>query len=149
MLSYPLCPFFVVFCNVVGTSDARDFQLLQNVTDGISTLVTENKYVHRLHRLCATLLSLCKPLVSTATLNGETQPSTTGLTVENPAFATPSLFGTASDVMDITKDNGSTDAFLPSSWNDDMMWQLFQSQPSLDWFNADILDPAWDVSQPK
>jgi hypothetical protein len=29
------------------------------------------------------------------------------------------------------------------------MWQLFQSQPSLDWFNADILDPAWDIGQPK
>jgi hypothetical protein len=23
---------------------------------------------------------------------------------------------------------------------------LFQSQPSLDWFNADILDPGWDLS---
>jgi myosin-crossreactive antigen len=29
------------------------------------------------------------------------------------------------------------------------MWQLFQSQPSLDWFNADILDPAWDINQPR
>jgi hypothetical protein len=71
MLSYPLCPFFVVFCNVVGTSNERDFQLLQAVTDGISTLVTENKYVNRLHRLCATLLSLCTPLVKTTFHNVE------------------------------------------------------------------------------
>ncbi|KAJ4360718.1 uncharacterized protein N0V89_001285 [Didymosphaeria variabile] len=34
-------------------------------------------------------------------------------------------------------------------WQDDMMWQLFQAQPSLDWFNSDILDPAsWDLNLP-
>jgi hypothetical protein len=32
-------------------------------------------------------------------------------------------------------------------WDDEMMWQLFQCQPSLDWFDSDILDPAaWDLS---
>jgi hypothetical protein len=31
-------------------------------------------------------------------------------------------------------------------WDDEMMWQLFQYQPSLDWFDSDILDPAaWEL----
>lgn len=35
------------------------------------------------------------------------------------------------------------------AWQDDMMWQLFQAQPSLDWFNSNILDPAvWDLDFP-
>jgi hypothetical protein len=154
MLSYPLCPFFVVFCNVVGTSSERDFQLLQAVTDGISALVTENKYVNRLHRLCAALLNLCTPLVDTSgprdrsnmdaavpgfSAQTSTQPSTL------PSMSnTPDVLNTSSNIG-----GNSAEALLPSTWNDDMMWQLFQSQPSLDWFNADILDPTWDFNVPK
>lgn len=149
MLSYPLCPFFVVFCNVVGTSNERDFQLLQDVTDGISTLVTENKFVNRLHRLCATLISLCKPLVPTPGSNGTMQPSSAGAPNQATPFAPPSSFGAAPDVLDIPRPHENNDTFLASSWNDDRMWQLFQSQPSLDWFNADILDPAWGMAHPK
>ncbi|KAF9690803.1 hypothetical protein EKO04_011046 [Ascochyta lentis] len=153
MLSYPLCPFFVVFCNVVGTSNEHDFQLLQAVTDGISALVTENKYVNRLHRLCSTLLNLCTPLVKTS---GPQDRSNTNAAV--PGFsAQTSIYPSTLSGIDATPDmlgvgpgvGGSTDAFLASTWNDDMMWQLFQSQPSLDWFNADILDPTWDLNLPK
>lgn len=148
MLSYPLCPFFVVFCNVVGTSNEHDFQLLQDVTDGISTLVTENKYVNRLHRLCATLIGLCKPLVQRLDLNGHVQPPTEGL-AGMPTFTPPPVFDGATDAANVSNGRGTAGGILPCSWNDDMMWQLFQSQPSLDWFNADILDPAWDLGQAK
>lgn len=144
MLSYPLCPFFVVFCNVVGTSNARDFQLLQDVTDGISMLVTENKYVHRLHRLCATLLGLSKPLVQPTVAS--TRTSTAAPTVHVPDGSLPAM--DAPDVLGAPT-TGAADDFLTSTWNDDMMWQLFQSQPSLDWFNADILDPTWEVNMAK
>ena len=146
MLSYPLCPFFVVFCNVVGTSSTRDFQLLQDVTDGLSALVTENKYVHRLHRLCATLLGLCKPLVQTSDLHEHTSQPTEGSTAPLATYSLPAGFGNGSDILTNSGSDGTT-GIIPSSWNDDMMWQLFQSQPSLDWFNADILDPSWGLGQ--
>lgn len=154
MLSYPLCPFFVVFCNVVGTSNERDFQLLQAVTDGISTLITENKYVNRLHRLCATLLSLCTPLVKTS---GSQDRSNMSAAVPGFSAQTSTHSSTLTSVLDTpdmlnlgsTVSTDNPDGFLPSTWNDDMMWQLFQSQPSLDWFNADILDPTWDFNVPK
>ena len=144
MLSHPLCPFFVVFCNVVGTSDAQDFKLLEDVIDSISSLVTENKYVNRLHRLCATLLGLCKPLVQNPSAQNQVHhaASTGSLT----AYPTSMHFNHGPDMLPSGVDN-SANAMMASSWNDDMMWQLFQSQPSLDWFNADILDPAWDMSQ--
>ncbi|EOA90164.1 uncharacterized protein SETTUDRAFT_182687 [Exserohilum turcica Et28A] len=145
LLSHPLCPFFVVFCNVVGTHNDRDFQLLEDVIDGISSLVTENKYVNRLHRLCATLLGLCKPLVESPSAHHHMQPPVTSDPTGHMAGYTTSMpFNHGPDML--TNNGGETnnDAVV-SSWNDDMMWQLFQSQPSLDWFNADILDPAWDL----
>jgi hypothetical protein len=146
MLSYPLCPFFVVFCNVVGTSSAKDFQLLQDVTDGLSALVTENKYVHRLHRLCATLLGLCRPLVHASGLNEQT-PQPAGVSTESLAdYPLPGAYGNGPNIMNSNESDNNT-VVMPSSWNDNMMWQLFQSQPSLDWFNADILDPSWGLGQ--
>jgi hypothetical protein len=143
MLSYPLCPFFVVFCNVVGTSDARDFQLLQDVTDEISTLVTKNKYVHRLHRLCETLLGLSRPLVQPTASNSHASASVPIVQVAGSSLPTLD----APVVLDTS--NASANGFMTSTWNDDMMSQLFQFQPSLDWFNADILDPTWDFNMAK
>lgn len=142
MLSYPLCPFFVVFCNVVGTSNAQDFQLLQDVTDGISELISENKFINRLHRLCSTLLELCKPLIPTPLVSrSSTIPSVAGLLEPSAVPSEQTL---------VPETNGNAEDFLTSSWQDDRMWQLFQSQPSLDWFNADILDPTWgDFGLPK
>ena len=155
MLSYPLCPFFVVFCNVVGTSNERDFQLLQSVTDGVSSLVTENKYVNRLHRLCATLLSLCTPLVNTS---GSQDRSNMNAAVPGFAASTSMYASTLPGSRDAPQNllnlgsnvaAANPEGFTASTWNDDMMWQLFQSQPSLDWFNADILDPTWDFNVSK
>ena len=35
------------------------------------------------------------------------------------------------------------------AWGDGMMWQLFQAQPTLEWFNSEILDPdMWDLNLP-
>jgi hypothetical protein len=63
----------------------------------------------------------------------------------------PSSRDTAQDVLNLGPNVAAAnpDGFMASTWNDDMMWQLFQSQPSLDWFNADILDPTWDFNVPK
>lgn len=154
MLSYPLCPFFVVFCNVVGTSNERDFQLLQTVTDGISALITENKYVNRLHKLCATLLSLCTPLVNTSRPQDRSNTSAAVPGILAQASANPSSLSSILNTPDLLNvapntETTSSEASFLSTWNDDMMWQLFQSQPSLDWFNADILDPTWDMGVPK
>lgn len=157
MLSYPLCPFFVVFCNVVGTSNPQDFQLLQDVTDGISTLVTENKFVNRLHRLCATLLGLCKPLVQSRSIEAQahfpnlnTMPVAPNLPIPPVSAENGGLDHGANGTGGVGGQHGvGADGFMASSWNDNMMWQLFQSQPSLDWFNADILDPTWDFQGSK
>ena len=137
MLSYPLCPFFVVFCNVVGTSNERDFQLLQSVTDGVSSLVTENKYVNTSGSQDRSNMSAAVP----------------GFTAPAAMYSStiPSSRDTPQDLLSLGPNvsAANSDGFMASTWNDDMMWQLFQSQPSLDWFNADILDPTWDFNVAK
>lgn len=117
---------------------------MQDVTDGISELVSENKFVNRLHRLCSTLIELCKPLINATAPAGRT----TGTATPAERTTVPMEDGTTN--MVIPEAGVHVDDFLTSSWQDDRMWQLFQSQPSLDWFNADILDPTWgDFGLPK
>jgi hypothetical protein len=117
------------------------FQLLQDVTDGISELVSENKFINRLHRLCTTLIGLCKPLIQAGVVT--TTTVNTGVPEATIRPMDPNI-----GQLNFPDTNGHADDFL-TSWNDDRMWTLFQSQPSLDWFNADILDPAWDLGLPK
>jgi hypothetical protein len=135
ILSYPLTPFFVLFCNVVITSNPRDLQLLQDVVDSVASLVAEIPYVEKLHRLCNTLLTLCKPLVQSNTTTGQEPEPPASISEMNNTDAT---LGTEIDTsIELTP------------WDDEMMWQLFQCQPSLDWFNSDILDPdSWDLNLP-
>ncbi|KAF2449912.1 hypothetical protein P171DRAFT_202687 [Karstenula rhodostoma CBS 690.94] len=146
ILSYPLSPFFVLFCNVVGTSNVRDFQLLQDVVDSVSSLVIENKYVERLRRLCNTLLALCRPLVQQHGGAAIVQEQQAGLLLN---FASGNDAAAVEDGMMPSQLAGETqeEELATESWQDDMMWQLLQAQPSLDWFNSDILDPAaWDLN---
>ncbi|KAH8892789.1 hypothetical protein GQ53DRAFT_120380 [Thozetella sp. PMI_491] len=60
VLMYPLCPFFTLFCNVVETSDRRDFRLLEQVTEGLSMFAENNAAVGSIRELCHTLVSLCR-----------------------------------------------------------------------------------------
>lgn len=127
---------------MVGTSDARDFQLLQDVVDSVSSLVIENKYVGRLRRLCNTLLALCRPLVQQGT--AAEQQAGLLLNFASGNEATPAAQSVASPAF---TERLQEEGLMKEPWEDDMMWQLFQAQPSLDWFNSDILDlDSWDLN---
>ncbi|KAF2738810.1 putative Zn(II)2Cys6 transcription factor-like protein [Polyplosphaeria fusca] len=148
ILSYPLCPFFVLFCNVVGTSNREDFQLLENVTNVIATIPQTNKYAGRMKRLCTTLLGLCRPLVE-ATYFGEMPPllvPQTSHPFQQAHTPIPQAFNAEAGPQPTHGGMAMDEAFGASysPWADDLMWQLFQSQPSLDWFSADILNPTLD-----
>lgn len=148
ILSYPLTPFFVLFCNVVGTSNLRDFKLLQDVATSVASLVAENKSVEKLRRLCTTLLAICQPLMNGVHAAQEPIMSTAEKTTANSATFDCALAQAELGVSDTpTSMSKPEDGAGLAPWDDDMMWQIFQCQPSLDWFDSDILDPAaWDLS---
>ncbi|KAH8734991.1 hypothetical protein BGZ61DRAFT_133357 [Ilyonectria robusta] len=98
--AYPLCPFFVVFCNVVSTSSVQDFQLIHKVTCGFARYASGNKGVGRLHDLFSKLVDLCRPLFQppseassppqTRTAQGPRGPQQFGNTI-NPGRASGSF----------------------------------------------------------
>ncbi|PVH93213.1 hypothetical protein DM02DRAFT_574711 [Periconia macrospinosa] len=214
ILSYPLTPFYILFCNIVATppstSTSSDYHLLASVASSLSSLVVENKYVHRLQRLCTTLLTLCKPLVVHDIITpspawGQQQqqhqqhqqgkhgmidvnalPSSsnheealllaagthlgdntaTGIPAPPPPPPPPrdeaatAEQDTTSATMMIAPpppppSSSSSSFFPPSSWNyvdeegggaeEMMMSLLFHQQPSLEWFNSEVLDGLGDV----
>jgi hypothetical protein len=126
----------------------------------VSSLASGNKYIHRLHKLCLTLVELCKPLVEAASSSGtvpssrsgehaETQqPRANALPINNSIPLVPSSSGNTTNfgfanfpLPAVIEGEGPWDPELGnSSWDSNMMWQLFASQPTLDWFSADILN---------
>ncbi|KAK7404041.1 hypothetical protein QQX98_010162 [Neonectria punicea] len=162
--AYPLCPFFVVFCNVVGTSSGQDFQLIQRVTDGLAPYAAGNKAVKRLHELCSKLVELCRPPFQSpgGELQAETmtyrlygpQPSRTTanpranvlFTPENPVLGNAVVLqqhyslGVCAGNNNIVPRTGTslTEFGVDNSslWTDNTMMGLFNYEPSLSWLNG-------------
>ncbi|PYH91574.1 hypothetical protein BO71DRAFT_459616 [Aspergillus ellipticus CBS 707.79] len=108
ILLFPLSPYFVLFYNVVSTSNVRDFILMKDVTAGLSRFTAANPCIDKLHHFLESLLNLCSPLVEPALSDRMSTLPQTGGVAEN---------------------SGRDDIVL---WTDDLMWELFTSQPSLD-----------------
>jgi hypothetical protein len=141
VLSYPPTPIFVLFCNVVCASDAGDFRTLQEVADSISSLVAEHKYADKLQRLCHTLLAVCRPMLQTDNASHPPSLGTTGGDTQAPP---------GSNEVGMSETYAGASAPIDNDvipWDDDLMKQLFQCQPSLNWLDSDILDSAlWDTN---
>lgn len=149
ILSASLCPFFVVFCNVVGTSNAADFQMLKDAIGWIASFAKHNMHVSKLYKLCVALLELCRPLMETPPQsNGMNNQNHTDGNLQNTIPAHPFPPGSLNPNLDlqnidITLNTNMDPASMPDFWDDSMMNQLFQAQPSLDWFSAvDMFDPG-------
>jgi hypothetical protein len=169
--SYPLSPFFVLFCNVVCTSSQEDFHLIQQITECLSQLADADMPITALHKLCTMFISLCAPLTEEYSGQHPSLPTSVahfsaGNTLEDYTAST----GNLSDVLQTSKIHtpvtfldGSEDklngmsipgttAIVPGSshsgtrpstppplWGEDLMWQLFDIQPCMDWFNSELV----------
>ncbi|KAJ5350403.1 transcriptional regulator family: Fungal Specific TF [Penicillium brevicompactum] len=159
VLLYPLSPFFVLFCNIIGELDMDDYNLIQDITHSLSQF-TASPYIAKLLKLLDTLQSLCMPLVQAkerlgpqaklaslypamATrrdqwLTGDQLPirdqlaMRDQLTSQEPTYSTESPFGESGNL------NSQQLQTPEESYRDEeMMWQLFNSQLSLEWFESE------------
>ncbi|KAF7713561.1 Fungal Zn(2)-Cys(6) binuclear cluster domain-containing protein [Penicillium ucsense] len=150
LLLYPLSPFFVLFCNIIGEVNTEDYQLLQNINQSLSHF-TSSPHIAELVNLLQTLQDMCTPLIQSRQSLGpgakispwypvthenlftDTEGGA-GVSVPGSSHVTPSL---SADQM-LTTSTG-----IPPV-TDDLMWHLFNSQPSLQWGDPDIIasDPA-------
>ncbi|GLA53949.1 transcriptional regulator family: Fungal Specific TF [Aspergillus niger] len=162
LLFFPLSPFFIVFCNVIYAKNDEDYTLLSKVTNGIARFTSRSRSVAELHKLFSAFLGLCEPLFNerrraphpgailsqsyttdpTPTLP---QPDVTAETgnplAEAPPFPRydipveprlPQAGGVEQD-QDALYDQ--PDEF--GSIENDLMWELLQSQPWLGWMGSD------------
>ncbi|CAG8162038.1 unnamed protein product [Penicillium olsonii] len=145
MLLFPLAPFFVLFCSVIATSNEKDFNMIQNITDDLHQFAEANASIGKLYKLFSRFLDLCAPLV-------KAQPE--------QRLATPSIIestgkpGQAASYTDLF-DRAATEAMADvpgldsaakeptasravEGWDDSLVWELFDNQPSLGWAESDL-----------
>ncbi|PYI07689.1 hypothetical protein BO78DRAFT_442994 [Aspergillus sclerotiicarbonarius CBS 121057] len=141
VLFYPMTPFYLLFCNVVGTSSLEDFQLMRDTAKGLYQFIECNPAVAKLYHLFTTFLTLCSPLVQQEadsisplymapdlTTVSELQPNVAleGMPVDTNMYDGPARLGVVGDrVIDPM-----------NSWNNAQMWELFGMQPSLEWVDS-------------
>ncbi|EAU29690.1 predicted protein [Aspergillus terreus NIH2624] len=153
VLLYPLSPFFVLFCNVVRESDFEDYTLLKEVTQGLSR-ITGNSYVSKMLDLLTALQNLCEPLFQTTMdIQQGSQVSETYGTMDGPVYQAVAPDTTNHTSLDCSHPGPpstepviepSSTGILPpemypesSTSTDGLIWQLFNSQFSLGWFDVD------------
>ncbi|KAE8385485.1 hypothetical protein BDV23DRAFT_164890 [Aspergillus alliaceus] len=169
MLMFPLTPFFVVFCNIITTSYHQDFHLLQSIVDLLGELSDVNPSMSQLHKLCSTFVGFCTTLFAT----GPDADDHTTLLFRVPRNCNGPLRSTSATVDGITTTDDlglpipqQASSLCAGNWNgisspeaaaryptdnanrskEDIFWQLFDAQPTLDWlqeysnlFRADVM----------
>ncbi|OOQ88232.1 hypothetical protein PEBR_14390 [Penicillium brasilianum] len=163
--TFPLCPFFVTFCNFVRTANKDDFDLLQDVTTGFADLSPPSQQIHRLHALCVSLVDLCRPLIFREPREAESPINASSSHTSHHTFGTGPGNTTHTNnsdwhINEASEQVGRNDRSIPVyndtinqehpskgpradkldfdvlSWNDDLLWQLFSTQPSVDWYDV-------------
>lgn len=155
MLLFPLAPFFVLFCNVIATSNERDFNLIKKITDDLRQFAEANASIGKLYKLFSKFLDLCAPLVKGHTKPSRSEQPAAALSDANTAGNTEGQMASYTDILGRAVDAdqalvslGGTDSTggptaSPSveGWNDSLVWDLFDNQPSLGWADSEL----WNV----
>lgn len=144
---YPLSAFFVVFCNIVGTLDRGDYELMRDITERLSHF-KDDPHLRKLLNLLQSLERLCRPLFSEQARGMSTTGSNTLGGGEPVSFAggnehstSPITMEAAAPTDPLHDDMVRRDEHMPgmeldfsADW---MMWQLFNSQIPAGWFHED------------
>lgn len=126
LLLYPLSPFFVVFCNIIGTLDKDDHELIYQITTGLSQFKRDS-HLEKVLSLLISLERLCESLFHE---DGEALPE-----MQRAAEALPSVQSlTNAGDMDLGQNVSGSDTETSADW---LMWQLFNSEVPLGWLNPD------------
>lgn len=144
---FPLTPFFVLFCNVVATSDHKDFELMKTTTDDLRRFAEIHPPISKLYGLFSKFMDICAPLMEMS----QRPQSNYLIPVSEQNNRNSALDPYYGDVYDRTMDQlnilptplaSKANAGVPSvaGWDDSLMWELFDNQPSLGWAESGFLD---------
>lgn len=140
---YPLTPFFVIFCNIAATSNVDDLQLLKEATATVESIGEDFSFSMNLHKLLSQLIGLCSQL----DLPG--RPASIANNGDGPSNGKALLLPTISHAMraeewqeiqqsqePMASDHDHAGTKRNSIWDDGLLWELFNIQPSVEWFDA-------------
>lgn len=185
VLLNPLTPFFVVFCNVVATSNLEDLQLLRKVTADLSRTKGKNPFLANLHKFLFQFINLCVGLDSAKIQdtslhpelpNGVSRSMDTVIPHQEPheepitelgnpvsdqrqrvSAPTATQWGAQGleptvhsqptprpPIVPLTEAVVESRPEVTSIWDDDHMWDLFNTQPSVEWCDLDLSDAFVD-----
>ncbi|KAJ5288617.1 transcriptional regulator family: Fungal Specific TF [Penicillium angulare] len=157
MLLFPLSPFFVLFCNVVATSDHRDFEMIKKITGDLHQFARANASIGKLYGLFSKFLDLCAPLIKQNPCPSNADQHIPGIqnnlndgripSQMSNSFAETFGRGNAHPLKTLpSPGTNSTISGVPPSvpsvegWDDSLMWELFDNQPSLGWAESELWD---------
>lgn len=129
---FSFSPFYVLFCNVVATSDQRDFDMIRKITDNISELAEANAAVDKVHRLFTKFLDVCVPLVKVTPEPQWPRQNISGLSLSHDNDSG----GGMSSQPNSSSPGASDDT--RQVWDHSLMWALFDIQPSLAWAESGL-----------
>lgn len=144
MLLVPLSPFFVLFCNVVATSDHKDYEMIRKITDDLQQFAKTNASIGKLYALFAKFLDLCAPLIKCnppPAVSEHGGHKTEGRSSSQMRSSYPDVLQ-EDDGQVFPSPQTSSEAFgVPPSvegWDDSLIWELFDNQPSLGWADSEL-----------
>ncbi|KAM0545004.1 hypothetical protein ACHAPJ_011514 [Fusarium lateritium] len=168
VLLYPLTPFFVVFCNVVATSNLQDLELLTSVTGVMSQIKEQCTLSMNLFKLFTQFIQLCGHLNDVQSMrrqpdqlqafqNGKIapelgHPQSTGLKTSgpepNPRMPTAPVSillapgYQSSEAADASPSQAIDSEGITTGtvWDNERLWQLFNMQPSIESFDLTSFD---------
>jgi hypothetical protein len=165
VLYYPFTPFFVLFCNVISTSDQGDHTLMEQFVDYLSEVKDLSPPIAKLHKLCVPFLNLASNMLESAesTISAdaaaratiEYSPSPIPGTDAFQAFPTPLPRLSIPNEMPVIPDSVMQDSSMPPEFPTftsnppapagDVFWQLMDAQPRLQWLDSDFsgFEQAW------
>jgi hypothetical protein len=150
MLLFPLAPFFVLFCNVIATSNETDFNMIKNVTDDLHQFAEANASIGKLYKLFSKFLDLCSPLIKGNP--DHSQPEQPEVSEIGPTdklgqagpytdiFGRPADQATGLQSTEPTQSDPATPRAV-EGWDDSLVWELFDNQPSLGWAESELWNP--------
>ena len=157
ILLYPLTPFFIIFCNVLATSNEQDHHTLNQIMTALSRIKDKNSFILALYGLLSQFMDLCGQLEALVESNTTETHATNSVSLSperlrssQPQYEKSVSYGPQSrNFWDMHNLNDGTDGGLsmdeeypgglgqlrPSMWDDSLMWELFNTQPSIEWFD--------------
>ncbi|GKZ35787.1 hypothetical protein AbraIFM66950_006582 [Aspergillus brasiliensis] len=138
LLFYPLSAFFVVICNIIGTLDRADFELLRKITQSLAQF-KQDPHLGKLLNLLQSLENLCEPLFGDRNSGQENMSSNLGTAAPTQSIGPVTMDGIPPSAV-LNSNPGLVDEPMPNSELDAsadwLMWQLFNSQIPAGWLST-------------